>query len=99
MNKETENWSLFNNYWIHQFPGELLIVRYENLKEDIVSEVKRMTTFLKITVTDQVLRCTETHSGGSHHRIHTKHTKQLDKFTDTMMKNINDSRKIYQHWI
>ena len=66
-------------------------MRYDNLKEDIVSEVKRMTTFLKIPVTDQVLRCTEKNSGGSHHRIHINHTKQRDKFTDTMMKNINDT--------
>ena len=74
-------------------------MRYESLKEDIVSEVKRMTTFLKISVTDQVLRCTEKYSGGSQHRIHTKHTKQQDKFTDTMMKNINDTVRTVEKYV
>ena len=87
MKKHTENWRAFNNYWLRDFRGELLVVKYENVKKDIASEVKRMTTFLNISVADQVLECTAENSDGLHHRSHTNIHQNI--FTDKMMQDID----------
>ena len=87
MKKHIANWTAFNSYWIRVFRGELLVVKYEDVKKDIASEVKRMTNFLNISVTDQAVKCTANNSGGSHHRTHT-HTYQ-NIFSDEMMQDID----------
>ena len=74
---------------MRDFPGEVLVVKYEDVKKDIASGVRRMTMFLNISVTDQVLGCTADNSGGSHHRIHKDEPFHRDKFTDDMMQDIN----------
>ena len=91
MKKITEKWKAFNNYWLHDFPGQLLVVKYEDVKKDIASEVKRMTAFLNISVTDEALECTAKNSGGSHHRIHKQGNMNQDPFTKEMIQDIDST--------
>ena len=67
------------------------MVHYENLKQDIGVQARRMAQFLRVPVTDEVINCTGESSGGSHRRLHTKDEDGLNKFTHDMLQNINDA--------
>ena len=88
---KTESWKAFHTYWLGEYPGEKIVVHYENLKQDIGVQARRMAQFLRVSVTDEVINCTVESSVGSHRRLHTKNEDALNKFTHEMLHNINEA--------
>ena len=84
----TQTWEAFYKYWLGKYPGEKLVVHYENLKQDTRAQVRRMTEFVGVPVTDAVLKCT-TETPGSHQRLHEKDENGLNIFTRQMLWNIS----------
>ena len=57
--KKLENWRNLNLDWLQNFsPSRLLVVSYSQLRTDLRSQLLRMTAFLNLTVTEEVLNCT-----------------------------------------
>ena len=99
VNKTSLLWRDFHSYWIHGFPGDLLVVQYESLKDNLDYNLKRMTDFLNVTVTEQILDCTVNASHGLHQRAHTGHEDHKDKFTPTMVHIINEAISYVQNMV
>ena len=59
VNIKLAKWRDLNLDWLHNFsPSRLLVVSYSQLRTDLRSELLRMTAFLNLTVTEEVLNCT-----------------------------------------
>ena len=59
VNNKLANWRNLNLDWLENFsPSRLLVVSYSQLRTDLRSELLRMTAFLNLTVTEEVLNCT-----------------------------------------
>ena len=85
----TDIWRDFNCYWLHEFPGDVLLVHYESLKDDLPAQLKRMLTFLNVTVSEAKLACALQLSEGAYHRAHSHNDKQMEVFTDAMIRDMN----------
>ena len=79
------NWrNLYLDWLENSSPGRLLVVSYSQLKTDLRSQLLRMTAFLNVTVTEEVLNCTMKEREGVFRRekisqdvILTQHNLQL----------------------
>ena len=59
VDNKLKNWRNLNLDWLNNSsPGRLLVVSYSQLKTDLRSQLLRMTAFLNLTVTEEVLNCT-----------------------------------------
>ena len=85
----TSIWRDFNYYWLHEFRGDLLVVQYEHLKKDLPFQIKRMLTFLNVSISEERLQCALKLSEGLYHRAHSDNEKQMDVFTDAMISYMN----------
>ena len=61
---QTKNWEAFHTYWLGEYPGDLIVVHYEDLVQNIVPHLRRITEFLSVPVTDTVMTCTAESSSG-----------------------------------
>ena len=85
----TQSWEAFHTYWLGEYSGDLIVVHYEDLVQDIVLQLRRIAEFVSVPVTDTVMTCTSESSGGKHQRLHTKHEDRQNKFTPEMLQEIN----------
>ena len=57
--KKLTNWRKLNLDWLEKSnPDRLLVISYSQLRTDLRSQLLRMTAFLNLTVTEEVLNCT-----------------------------------------
>ena len=94
MKRHTQSWEAFHTYWLGEYSGDLIVVHYENLVQNIVVQLRRIAEFLSVPVTDTVMNCTAESSSGRHHRLHTKHEDGQNKFTPKMLREI---KKAFVH--
>nr|XP_006823242.1 PREDICTED: WSC domain-containing protein 2-like [Saccoglossus kowalevskii] len=71
----------------------LLVVHYEDLKHDTVYEVKRMLSFLNMTLTPERLHCLEMDIEGNFHR-HKEETFDFDPYTADMHTVIKENIRL-----
>lgn len=53
---KAKSWFELNKSWL-DFPGDLLILRYEDLKSDPINEIKSLLKFLRINISQKELSC------------------------------------------
>lgn len=53
---KAKSWFELNKSWL-DFPGDLHIVRYEDLKSDPINEIKSLLKFLRINISQKELSC------------------------------------------
>lgn len=56
MTIKAKSWFEMNKSWL-DFSGDLLIVRYEDLKSDPIKELKSLLKFLRIHISQKELSC------------------------------------------
>lgn len=56
MTIKAKSWFELNKSWL-DFPGDLHIVRYEDLKSDPINEIKSLLKFLRIHISQKELSC------------------------------------------
>lgn len=56
MTIKAKSWFELNKSWL-DFPGDLHILRYENLKSDPINEIKSLLKFLRINISQKELSC------------------------------------------
>ncbi|XP_077869868.1 sialate:O-sulfotransferase 2-like [Saccoglossus kowalevskii] len=71
----------------------LLVVHYEDLKNDTVHEVKRMLEFLNTTLVSERLQCLEMDIEGNFHR-HKEETFDFDPYTADMHTVIDENIRL-----
>ena len=84
--KGIDNWVNFYVRWLTTFSKPLLVVRYENLKSDLLGEVGRMCRFLGFDFGVRQKKCVLEHTEGNFHR---KNNKQVDIITNAMKTDLN----------
>lgn len=53
---KAKSWFELNKSWL-DFPGDLHILRYEDLKSDPINEIKSLLKFLRINISQKELSC------------------------------------------
>ena len=86
-----DKWTHFHRYWLHHFPGELLVVRYEDLKDHLSLHLPRVLKFLNVTVSDKTLNCALHSSEGSYHRPHGEDDNKRNVFSEDMIGYMNEA--------
>ena len=64
-----DRWLKFHRQWLIDFKFPLLLVKYENMKSDLGTEILRILGFLDFTVTDAQLQCVLEEQEGQFHRV------------------------------
>jgi len=80
--------------WLHhvtnclqpQIKLPMLIVKFENLKSNLFSELKRMLDFLEVPYTDEDIECTVNSKSDSFHRSH--HDRSYDPYSPQQRQSI-----------
>ncbi|XP_078082066.1 WSC domain containing 1a [Mustelus asterias] len=80
-------WASHTLDWL-KYCSRVLVVHYEDLKRDLLPQLKRMVEFLNITVSDDRLLCVETQKDGNFKRSGLRQ-KDFDPFTLEMKSVIN----------
>ena len=62
-----------------------LIIRYEDIKSDTLSQVKKMMNFLKIPVSDELL---EVRMSTGYERFHRPHPQELEHYTPEQKQQV-----------
>ena len=62
-----------------------LIIRYEDLKSDTLSQVKKMMNFLKIPVSDELL---EARMSTGYEKFHRSHTQEFEHYTPEQKQQV-----------
>lgn len=88
--RETENWEqMVNHLVIKSFSQPVLVVRYEDVKEDAVREVKKMLEFLKFTdISDKDV---ETRLKTDFQNFYRNHTYSFDHYTSEQKQYVNNA--------
>ena len=83
--KEGAHWEQMNLFWLKQFKGRLLVVDYDNLKADLVHELKRVLYFLGETVTPGMMECVVRNREGKFHRKSTEEQEDRGNLSEKVM--------------
>lgn len=62
-----------------------LVIRYEDIKSDKLSEVKKMLNFLKVPVSDQLL---EARMSMDYEKFHRTRTKEFEHYTPEQKQQV-----------
>ena len=73
-------WAKMNSDWIDNYPRDkLLILSYSQLLTDLPTQLRRLATFLKISLTEADIDCVLTNSQGVFKREKKNQKTQLTK--------------------
>ena len=86
LKRRTDKWITFHVDWLKQFKKPLLVIRYENLKSDLLKEVGRICRFLGFEFTKRQRECVLNHAEGNFHRKHQKKDRVISKKQDLYLK-------------
>ncbi|XP_077977094.1 sialate:O-sulfotransferase 2-like [Glandiceps talaboti] len=83
-------WQRLHKCWLTE-KRRILVVYYEDLKKDTISNIDRMMSFLNLTFTAERRRCVEENKEGNFYRKPTKNRKgsKFDPYTNSLHKLIN----------
>ncbi|CAH1779624.1 unnamed protein product [Owenia fusiformis] len=84
---QPDRWQKLYKLWLHDFKGDVLLVKYEDLVEDLRPQLLRIVKFLDIDVTDDVIDCVVCNSDGRFRRKHSN--KTFTPFSIGRRKNLN----------
>ncbi|XP_077990685.1 sialate:O-sulfotransferase 2-like [Glandiceps talaboti] len=87
-------WESKTGKWL-QTKKPLLAVRYEDVLDDTVKEVRRIVSFLNLTLDESRLKCVEINSEGVFHRPDIRKVMNFDPFTDAMHNDIEERLSRY----
>jgi len=73
VNELAPKWQKYVNYCLQRTDIPVLVVSYEQLKQDLYGELKRMLDFTEYPYTEDDLQCTIDNFNGQFHRNHTRH--------------------------
>ena len=62
-----------------------LIIRYEDLKSDTLSQVKKMMNFLKVPVSDELL---EARMSTGYEKFHRSHPQEFEHYTPEQKQHV-----------
>ena len=91
----TAKWRSHVYRWLGpEIPGDatILVVKYENLKANLRTELKRMLDYLEYTYTEKDLDCTMKSNTNAFHRSHDR-SKNKEYFSQANIDSIYDSIK------
>ena len=91
--------------WLENFnPQHLLVVSYSQLVSDLRSQLKRMATFLNVTVTENDLNCSLQRREGIFKRKKVDQKLNIDLQNKKLLENykpdvLNAAIKIYSNFV
>ena len=91
----SRNWPRIYLHWVREFPNpkDRLIIRYEDLLQDLRTQLVRIAKFLSFNVNEDVLKCVVNNSTGAFKRNKDKlKPKWLTPFNEDSMKKMKTSR-------
>ena len=84
-------------YWLNEENIQLLIIHYEDLKNNLLEELKRMSDFLGFDTDREIMNCVKQSVGGSFHRQKIEH-KSKNFLYDILNRSVtNKMQIIYSH--
>ncbi|XP_077993968.1 sialate:O-sulfotransferase 1-like [Glandiceps talaboti] len=90
--REIRHWHELPKCWLSQKRWRILVVYYEDLKKDTMSNVERMMSFLNLTFTAERRQCIEENMEGNNHRppAITSAGTRFDPFTTRLRELVDD---------
>ena len=93
-------WGKMNSDWIDNYPRDkLLILSYAQLVSELPSQLRRLASFLKISLTEADIDCVLTNSQGVFKREKIKQRTQLTKDLELKVESVksNVTQKALTH--
>ena len=84
---QASKWRDFYDSWLNKYNGTFHIVHYENLKNNLRMELRKLATFLNQTVTEKDLDCVIWNQRGKYKRP--SQPLKSDPYTPVMKEEIN----------
>ncbi|XP_033758145.1 WSC domain-containing protein 1-like [Pecten maximus] len=86
---QIRQWKSSYLVWLKTFPKRSMVVRYVDLKENLIPTLRRISKFLNVPTTEAEYICTDFNKEGQHHRKQKYSIKTSDIFTDEHISIIN----------
>ena len=105
ISNKVRTWRKMNLDWLENFsPQQLLVVSYSQLVTDLRSQLKRMATFLNVTVTENDLNCTLQRREGSFKRKKVYQKLNIDLHNKKLVEEyktdvLNAAIKVYSNFV
>ena len=80
-------------YWLNQESIQLLIIHYEDLKNNLLEELKRISDFLGSDTDREIMNCVKQNAEGSFHRQKIEH-KSKNFLYDILNRSVTNKMKI-----
>ena len=90
VNTSISNWVIFHRYWLLQYHRPLLIIQYEDMKENLEAELHRMCDFLEVPLLYNVSSCVVSNAEGPYRRQKTKEMIHLP-YTDRVKMMVDQA--------
>ncbi|CAO1414666.1 unnamed protein product [Diamesa tonsa] len=84
------SWEQTNLSWAKNFTGDILIIYFDNLVENVEKSLKDILNFLEFPINDDLLACALLRKEGIYRRK--KRLLPFDPYTSTLHKMIDDKR-------
>ncbi|XP_033758660.1 WSC domain-containing protein 2-like [Pecten maximus] len=88
---EILEWKSSYLVWLKTFPNSSMVVRYVDMKENLIPTLRRISKFLNVQTTEAEYICTDFNKEGRHHRKQKYSLKTSDIFTDEHINIINSA--------
>ncbi|XP_060085643.1 sialate:O-sulfotransferase 1-like [Ylistrum balloti] len=82
-------WQSSYTTWMKEFQNRFLLVRYRDLKNDLIPTLRRISEFLNVTASEKDLICTDINKEGQHHRKQKYELTIPDIFTEEQIDMVN----------
>ena len=79
-------WYDFHHFWLSTFKGPVLVVNYEDMKQDPIAEVRKILAFMNWEITEDQIQCVKNDMEGNFHRP--KPSKENELSFGSMPKNV-----------
>ncbi|XP_069103161.1 sialate:O-sulfotransferase 1-like [Argopecten irradians] len=77
--------------WLNVFQNRSLVVRYKDLRENLIPTLRKISKFLNVQSTEMDYICTDVNKEGQHHRKQTYSLETADIFTDQQIDMVNSA--------
>jgi len=85
------------NWTMHSSPKKVLVVHYENVKTDVLTEMRKILNFFNMPISEDRLKCLFKHKDGLFHREPTKTPEvvpfnpEIRKAMDNVINHVNEN--------
>ena len=84
------------NWTMHSSPKKVLVVHYENVKFDVLTEMRKILNFFDMPISEKRLECLFKHKDGLFHREPTKtheivpFNQEIRSAMDNVISHVNE---------